>query len=226
MPLYGLQSRSLPLATNDLRCLQYKFHMHGLDDIIGQTALKDLIAPKIHLAKTIGVALPHLLFCGEKEQGKMTFASAIAEELGVQFCSLVAGNVATMNGYTGPALTVTYLDSSGNSTTTWSSVVTATVSSSQTSPLTFMKVVPLVTAPTVANTAKAVDCCEDPTCPPGCTPECAENCLPTASVKTTAKTAKKTACCSEGSECCPDEACSPASTVTATAKTQQKNPHK
>ena len=100
-----------------------------------------------------------------------------------------------------------------------------------------------------AKTVKAVDCCEDPTCPPGCTPECAANCLdccldPTclpgcpedcppnccdvASVKTTAKTtatvktAKKTACYSEGSECCPDEACCPASTVTATAKTPQK----
>jgi len=77
-------------------------------------------------------------------------------------------------------------------------------------------------APVQAKTVKAVDCCLDPTCPPGCSEDCPPNCCDVASVKTTTKTAKKTACCSEGSECCPDEACCPASTVTATAKTPQK----
>jgi hypothetical protein len=69
--------------------------MHGMNDIIGQTALKDLIGPKIQLAKTIGVALPHLLFCGEKEQGKMTFAAGIAQELGVPLGPLSTENLLT-----------------------------------------------------------------------------------------------------------------------------------
>ena len=61
--------------------------MPGLREIIGQNALKDLIGPKIAFAKTRGIALPHLLFCGEKELGKRTFARAIAEDLGVGFDS-------------------------------------------------------------------------------------------------------------------------------------------
>jgi hypothetical protein len=61
--------------------------MPGLNDIVGQTALKDLIRPKIQLARAGGLTLPHLLLCGEKECGKTTFGSAIAEELGVPLLS-------------------------------------------------------------------------------------------------------------------------------------------
>jgi Holliday junction resolvasome RuvABC ATP-dependent DNA helicase subunit len=47
--------------------------VHTLDDLVGQTDLKDLLRPKIELAKAIRGALPHLLFCGEKEFGKLSF---------------------------------------------------------------------------------------------------------------------------------------------------------
>jgi Holliday junction resolvasome RuvABC ATP-dependent DNA helicase subunit len=57
--------------------------MHKLDDFIGQSALKDMIRPKIELARASGKALPQILLCGEKELGKMTFAAAVAEELEV-----------------------------------------------------------------------------------------------------------------------------------------------
>lgn len=62
--------------------------MPGLNDFIGQTALKDLIRSKIQFAKAGGLALPHLLLCGERECGKMTFAADIAEELCVHFDSV------------------------------------------------------------------------------------------------------------------------------------------
>jgi Holliday junction resolvasome RuvABC ATP-dependent DNA helicase subunit len=61
--------------------------MPGLDNIVGQTALKGLIRSKIQLARSGGLTLPHLLLCGEKECGKMTFAGAVAGELGVPFSS-------------------------------------------------------------------------------------------------------------------------------------------
>lgn len=69
--------------------LQYRFAgtMQRLDDFIGQSALKDLIRPKIELARASGIALPHLLLCGEKELGQMTFAAAVAGELRVIFTS-------------------------------------------------------------------------------------------------------------------------------------------
>jgi hypothetical protein len=70
-----------------------------------------------------------------------------------------------------------------------------------------------------AKTVKAVDCCLDPTCPPGCSEDCPPNCCDVVSVKTTAK---KTACCSEGSECCPDGDCCPTANTTAIAKATQK----
>ncbi len=59
--------------------------MPGLNDIVGQTALKDLIRSKIQLARSGGLTLPHLLLSGDNETGKMTFATAIAQELGVTF---------------------------------------------------------------------------------------------------------------------------------------------
>ena len=62
--------------------------MPGLNDIVGQTALKDLIQSKIQLARSGGLTLPHLLLCGDNETGKMTFATAIAQELGVSFTSV------------------------------------------------------------------------------------------------------------------------------------------
>jgi Holliday junction resolvasome RuvABC ATP-dependent DNA helicase subunit len=61
--------------------------MPGPNDIVGQVALKDLIRSKIDHARAGGLTLPHLLLCGEKECGKMTFATAIAEELGVPISS-------------------------------------------------------------------------------------------------------------------------------------------
>jgi len=64
--------------------------MPGFEDFIGQTAVKDLIRPKIKVARTTGTTLPHLLICGGKEHGKTTFAAAIAAEMGAQF-SLVSG---------------------------------------------------------------------------------------------------------------------------------------
>ncbi len=64
--------------------------MHKLDDFIGQSALKELIRPKLEPARSSGIALPHLLLCGEKESGKSTFAVAVAEELGVSFTSISA----------------------------------------------------------------------------------------------------------------------------------------
>lgn len=69
--------------------------MPGLNEIIGQTTLKRLIQPKIEFARDANIALPHLLFSGEAEQGKMTFAAAIADELGVPFCSLSAEDIIT-----------------------------------------------------------------------------------------------------------------------------------
>jgi len=81
----------------------------------------------------------------------------------------------------------------------------------------------IANAATPANIpAKALDCCLDPTCPPGCSEMCPPNCLTTASVKAPAKTAAKAACCSEESECCPDEACCPSASVKTTAKNTEK----
>jgi Holliday junction resolvasome RuvABC ATP-dependent DNA helicase subunit len=71
--------------------MQVSTTMPGLDEIVGQKALKDLIGSKVRFAKAGGLAFPHLLLCGEKEQGKITFAAAIAQELGVPFCSSSAG---------------------------------------------------------------------------------------------------------------------------------------
>src|ERR1035441_6259886 len=65
--------------------------MPGLDEIVGQTALKELIRAKVQFATAGGLAFPHLLLCGEREQGKITFAAAIAQELGVPFRSSSAG---------------------------------------------------------------------------------------------------------------------------------------
>ncbi len=59
----------------------------------GQTALKSLIQAKVQFAQAQNIALPHLLISGEAEQGKMTFAAAIATEMEVPFCSLPAENL-------------------------------------------------------------------------------------------------------------------------------------
>lgn len=64
--------------------------MDTLDEVVGQTALKDLLRPKIQLAKATRNALPHMLFCGEKEFGKLSFASAVAKDLGAGFTLLRA----------------------------------------------------------------------------------------------------------------------------------------
>jgi holliday junction DNA helicase RuvB len=64
--------------------------MPGLDDFIGQSAIKDLIRPKIRIARAAETTLPHLLICGGKEQGKRTFATALAEELEVPFTGVSA----------------------------------------------------------------------------------------------------------------------------------------
>jgi hypothetical protein len=70
--------------------------MSGLDNFIGQTAIKDLMRPKIRVAKATGTTLPHLLLCGEKEQGKLTLAAAIAEEMSMPFSSVSAESLAKM----------------------------------------------------------------------------------------------------------------------------------
>jgi Holliday junction resolvasome RuvABC ATP-dependent DNA helicase subunit len=69
--------------------------MPRLDDFIGQAVLKDLIRPKIELALASGIALPHLLLCGDKELGKTAFAAAIADELQVPITSVSASSLAT-----------------------------------------------------------------------------------------------------------------------------------
>ncbi len=80
--------------------------MPGLNDIVGQTALKDLIRPKIQLAKSGGLTIPHLLLCGDKECGKTTFAIAIATELGVGFISTSGDRLVQMPDLTGILATV------------------------------------------------------------------------------------------------------------------------
>jgi Holliday junction resolvasome RuvABC ATP-dependent DNA helicase subunit len=75
--------------------------MYGLDAIIGQTPLKALIRPKIQLARETGIVFPHLLLCGEREQGKLTFAAHIAGELGTPFSSVSAGIIAKSLDLTG-----------------------------------------------------------------------------------------------------------------------------
>jgi hypothetical protein len=57
--------------------------MPGFDDFVGQATVKDLIQSKIRLANGTGTALPHLLLCGDKERGKATFATCIAQQMGV-----------------------------------------------------------------------------------------------------------------------------------------------
>jgi HJR/Mrr/RecB family endonuclease len=64
--------------------------MSGLADFVGQTAIKELIRPKIQIAQTTGTTLPHLLLCGGREQGKVTLATAIADEMGTPFSSASA----------------------------------------------------------------------------------------------------------------------------------------
>src|ERR1035438_7457793 len=76
--------------------------MSGLDDFIGQTAIKDLIRAKIRVARASGTTLPHLLLCGEKEQGKLTLAAAVAEEMTTTFSSVSARSLAKMLDSTGP----------------------------------------------------------------------------------------------------------------------------
>jgi len=76
--------------------------MPGLDEIVGQTALKELMRPKIQFARAGGLTLPHLLLCGEKEHGKSTFAVAVAEELGVPFSSSSAGTLVNVLDLSGP----------------------------------------------------------------------------------------------------------------------------
>jgi HJR/Mrr/RecB family endonuclease len=72
--------------------------MPGLDDFVGQATVKDLLQSKIRLANATGTALPHLLICGEKEQGKVTFATCIAHEMGVPCSSARAdGLMATLD---------------------------------------------------------------------------------------------------------------------------------
>lgn len=69
--------------------------MQKLDDLIGQTALKDFLRPKMEIARSHGIALPHLLLCGEKEHGKLTVAASIAESMGVDFDSTSAEELGT-----------------------------------------------------------------------------------------------------------------------------------
>lgn len=64
--------------------------MPGLRDFNGQLAIKELIASKMDFARQRGIALPHLLFCGDKELGKRTLAAAIAHDMGVPFFSTSA----------------------------------------------------------------------------------------------------------------------------------------
>ena len=71
--------------------------MHRLDDFVGQSALKDLIRPKIELARASGIALPHLLLCGGAESGAMTFAAAVAGELQVSFTSASGKTLASQD---------------------------------------------------------------------------------------------------------------------------------
>ena len=80
-------------------------------------------------------------------------------------------------------------------------------------------------ATSVKTSAKGVDCCLDPTCPPGCSEDCPPNCCDVASEKVTAKTAKKTSCCSEGSECCPAGEVCPDCLPTASAKIPAEEVH-
>lgn len=47
---------------------------------------------------------------------------------------------------------------------------------------------------------KAVDCCDDLTCPPGCSEACPPDCLDL-TAKANTKPAAKSSCCSDG-ECC------------------------
>ena len=72
--------------------------MPGLDDFVGQATVKDLLQSKIRLANATGTALPHLLLCGDKEQGKVTFATCIAQEMGVPCsCARAEGLAATLD---------------------------------------------------------------------------------------------------------------------------------
>jgi hypothetical protein len=75
--------------------------MSGLDDFIGQTALKNLIRAKVRVAQASGTTLPHLLLCGEREQGKLTFAAAVAEEMTTSISSASAEALARLLGLTG-----------------------------------------------------------------------------------------------------------------------------
>jgi Holliday junction resolvasome RuvABC ATP-dependent DNA helicase subunit len=68
--------------------------MSGLDDFIGQTAIKDLIRAKVRVVQATATTLPHLLLCGEKQQGKITLAAAVAAELTTSFTSVSAESLA------------------------------------------------------------------------------------------------------------------------------------
>lgn len=80
--------------------------MPGLNDFTGQTGLKELIQSKIRFAKASVISLPHLLISGEEEMGKMTFASAIADEMGMPFRCLAAENLVKILDLSGELVNV------------------------------------------------------------------------------------------------------------------------
>ena len=80
--------------------------MSGLDDFIGQTAIKALLRPKIQAAKNTGTSVPHLLLCGRKEQGKSSLAAALAAEMGVAFSCVSAEAMEKTLDLTGPLTSV------------------------------------------------------------------------------------------------------------------------
>lgn len=62
-------------------------------DFIGQTALKEKIRSTMRLALASGDTLPHIFLSGSQEMGKVTFARAIAREMGVTAHEVPGNNI-------------------------------------------------------------------------------------------------------------------------------------
>jgi len=73
------------------------FRPSTFDDVIGQDAVKEFMQIKINAFKKTGRPVSHTLFLGFSGSGKTTLANVVANEMGVNFISVMGSRLKTWN---------------------------------------------------------------------------------------------------------------------------------